>query len=92
MVDANIDRCVMCGEIVPEGSQVCLNCKSRDTNEMVRCYDCGSLLEVMSCHWYNTDNGHARNTIFHCNCCGSDWEKDEEFVAKPVKFTRKFWG
>jgi hypothetical protein len=46
----------------------------------------------MSSHWYSTCDGHARNTIFHCEVCGSDWEKDEEFIAQPVKFNRKFWG
>lgn len=25
-----IDRCVMCGEIVPEGRQVCPNCEHQD--------------------------------------------------------------
>lgn len=24
---ADIDRCVCCGEIIPEGRQVCINCE-----------------------------------------------------------------
>jgi transcription elongation factor Elf1 len=56
------------------------------------CPECGAVLEIMSCHWYNTIDGHAKNTIFHCNACHNDWEKDEEYVAQPVKFSRKFWG
>lgn len=62
------------------------------SNDGVLCPECGAVLEVMICHWYNTIDGHARNTIFHCNVCHNDWEKDEEYVAQPVKFTRKFWG
>lgn len=27
----NEDRCVCCGEIVPEGRQICLNCEHRMT-------------------------------------------------------------
>lgn len=27
------DRCVCCGEIIPEGRQVCPNCERGDTNE-----------------------------------------------------------
>ena len=25
----DVDRCVVCGEIVPEGRQICLNCEYR---------------------------------------------------------------
>lgn len=27
LLDQNVDRCVCCGEIVPEGRQVCLKCE-----------------------------------------------------------------
>ena len=27
----NEDRCVCCGEVIPEGRQVCLNCENRMT-------------------------------------------------------------
>lgn len=26
---ADVDRCVMCGELIPEGRQVCLRCEKR---------------------------------------------------------------
>lgn len=87
-----VDRCVICGDIVPEGTQVCRRCENSSSNDGVLCPQCGHVLELMSSHWYNTRDGHARNTVFHCNTCGSDWEEDEEFIAQPVKFTRKFWG
>lgn len=86
-----VDRCIMCGDIVPESRQVCWQCEN-SSNDKVLCPQCGAGLELMSSHWYNTCDGHARSTIFHCESCQSDWEKDEEFIAKPVKFTRKFWG
>jgi len=28
---ATVDRCVMCGEIIPEGQQVCWKCKHEET-------------------------------------------------------------
>ena len=84
--------CVCCGEIIPEGRQVCYRCEHGGNNTGVLCPECGAVLEIMSCHWYNTIYGHAHNTIYHCNMCHNDWEKDEEYVAQPVKFTRKFWG
>ena len=87
-----VDTCVCCGDIVPEGRQVCYRCEHGDNNDGALCPECGAVLEIMSCHWYNTIGGHARNTIFHCNVCHNDWEKDEEYVVQPVKFTRKFWG
>ena len=27
-IDTKVNRCVCCGEIIPEGRQVCLNCES----------------------------------------------------------------
>ena len=27
---ATVDRCVMCGEIIPEGQQVCWKCKHKE--------------------------------------------------------------
>lgn len=86
------NTCVCCGNIIPEGRQVCYQCENGGGNDGVLCPECGAVLEIMSCHWYNTIDGHAKNTIFHCNACHNDWEKNEEYVAQPVKFSRKFWG
>lgn len=87
-----VDRCVCCGNIIPEGRQLCPNCQAYEENQAVRCPGCGALLEVISSHWYSTCSGHAKNTVFHCNVCSNDWEKDEEYFTGPVKFQRKFWG
>lgn len=89
-----LNTCVMCGDLteLPEGTHVCHRCEKGRASADIRCPQCGSALELMSSHWYNTCNGHARNTVFHCCACKSDWEEDEEFVAQPMKFTRKFWG
>ena len=29
LVAENVDRCVVCGEIIPEGTQICKNCQNR---------------------------------------------------------------
>ena len=31
VIQMNEDRCVCCGEVIPEGRQVCLNCEHRMT-------------------------------------------------------------
>ena len=86
-----VDRCVCCGDLIPEGRQVCLNCENGDQSG-VRCLTCGTTLEVMDSSWSFTDKGIMCSTIFHCNVCHNDWEKEAEYVAKPVRFVRKFWG
>ena len=86
------NTCVCCDAVIPEGTQFCRSCENSSSNDRVLCPQCGSVLELISSHWYNTCYGHARNTVFHCNICLRDWEKDEEYVAKHVKFNRKFWG
>lgn len=44
------DRCVICGEIVPEGRQVCPKCE-RSTGRAKRvCYGCGE--REIGCHAY----------------------------------------
>ena len=38
---ATVDRCVMCGEIIPEGQQVCGLCKHKtDLDEVSGCIHC----------------------------------------------------
>lgn len=87
-----VDRCVVCGELVPEGRQVCLRCENAGDSAGVRCPTCGSTLELMDSSWYFTGDGFGCSTIFHCNVCHNDWEKEAEYVAKPVEFKRKYWG
>ena len=37
---ATVDRCVMCGEIIPEGQQVCWKCKHKEELTGVRPFGC----------------------------------------------------
>lgn len=87
-----IDTCVCCGDVVPEGRQVCVRCENGRSNNGVICPECGSLLEVMDLSWWNTCDGICKSTLFHCNVCHSDWEKEAKYIAQPVEFKRKFWG
>lgn len=53
-----IDRCVMCGEIVPEGRQVCPNCEKQ---YIMRCPRCGIELVV--------SGKHGGGYIYRCPKC-----------------------
>ena len=86
------DTCVCCGRVIPEGSHVCYRCKNGSGNDSVLCPTCGAVLEVMNSSWWNTSEGICCSTVFHCNTCHNDWEKEAEYIAKPVIFKRKFWG
>ena len=87
-----IDRCVCCGDIIPEGRQVCSTCEKHFDNPATHCPDCEAPLIVMNTSRYFTDDGFGYSTLFHCTICHSDWEKESEYIAKPVQFKRKFWG
>lgn len=46
------DRCIVCGEIVPEGGQVCASCIDtfyNMTEKTQKCCNCGKDLYVMQC-------------------------------------------
>ncbi len=88
------NTCVCCGAALPTEScsHVCKKCENLDGDHHVPCLNCGEPLSVINYHWYKTVAGHAKNTVFHCESCRLDWEKDEEFIAQPIKFKRKFWG
>lgn len=88
------DVCVCCGRELPTecGSLICKQCENEANSDSIVCPSCKSKLEVMTAHWWNTDTGICKSTIFHCDYCGDDWEKEEEYVAKPVVFKRKYWG
>ena len=89
-----VDICVMCGrELATEcGSMVCTKCQQGDHPKPPLCLSCGTRLEVMDVSRYKTSDGFGYSTIYHCNHCGDDWEREEEYIAKPIKFPRKFWG
>ena len=86
--------CVACGAELPTecGTMICNQCKSKLSNSGVLCPSCGSSLEIMDTSRYNTSDGFGYSTLFHCYNCDSDWEREEEYTAKPVKFQRKYWG
>ena len=83
-----INTCIYCGDIIPEGTQVCPNC----LNDGVLCPECGSVLEVMDVSQCIIDNKFMLCTLYHCNNCHLDWEREANYIGEPVKFTRKFWG
>lgn len=37
---ADVDRCVMCGAIIPEGRQVCLRCEKKCREKNNNCHGC----------------------------------------------------
>ena len=85
-----VDTCVCCGEIIPEDSHYCRRC-ANDGNG-VKCPQCGSSLKVMHSGFNITDTDITWETLFHCEDCGSDWEKQAKYLGQPVEFKRKFWG
>ena len=88
------NTCVMCGDPteLPEGTDVCHRCQRGEYTTGVRCPNCGTILEVMDRSTYKTSEGFGYSTLYHCNHCHNDWEKEEEFIAKPIVFKRKYWG
>ena len=68
-----VDTCVCCGTIVPEGVQICYKCANED---IYYCPTCKvPLKRTSSCRsatikqiWYSR--------LYHCRCCGTDWEAD----------------
>lgn len=83
-----VDTCVSCGDIIPEGIQVCPNC----FNSGVICPECGNKLDVMHTSMCIIDGKLVVCTLYHCRSCRLDWEREVNYVSEPVKFTRKFWG
>ena len=85
------NTCVACGNPMelPEDTQLCQKCQKEAG---AYCPSCNSVLEVMNISKYLTVDGFGYSTLFHCNTCHNDWEKEAEYVAKPVQFKRKFWG
>ena len=88
------NTCVMCGAKLPTecNSMVCSKCQRGDYPKNPLCPTCGEELETMDTDRYETSDGFGYSTTYHCNHCHNDWEKEEEYIAKPIKFVRKFWG
>ena len=102
------NTCICCGEIIPEGMQVCYACMSevpRVPNRpymQFNCPECGAKLEVWhdSLEYKNAErfggfSCEKRHLIRHCNKCGRDWENEwwTEFGdVGESQLRRKFWG
>ena len=88
------NTCVMCGAKLPTecNSMVCPKCQSGEYPKNPLCPTCGEELETMNTSRYETSDGFGYSTLYHCNNCGNDWEKEEEYTVKPVKIVKKFWG
>ena len=82
------NTCVCCGEIIPEGRQVCPSC------EEVKyvCPECGNKLTLMYSGNYITAEQFFIHKIYNCESCHSDWESATTYVGEPEKLGRKFWG
>lgn len=57
-----IERCVCCGEEIPEGRQVCLKCE-RMTNNMKHCEDC---IHDEVCGMWAVDTGYPFVNANNC--------------------------
>jgi predicted RNA-binding Zn-ribbon protein involved in translation (DUF1610 family) len=99
--------CVCCGEIIPEGRQVCYSCehlagKEKRSYMRFNCPECGAPLEVWADSIvkeipaeFDGFKYEERYLIRHCNKCGRDWENEWETQWGDVcetQLRRKFWG
>ena len=55
-----VDTCVMCGDVIPEGSQTCLRCQKSGG---CLCPDCGEPLKVMHSRFECEGNDITWNTV-----------------------------
>ena len=98
-----VNTCVCCGDIIPEGRQVCQSCESVQTEYIkFNCPECGAPLEVMADYLIEERQAkfgdfkyERRDLIRHCNKCHRDWENEwwTEFGdVGETRLRRKFWG
>ena len=99
------NTCVCCGEIIPEGTQVCPMCVSSVPKRLYMefaCPECGAPLEVWADYLikehpatFDSFGYERRDLIRHCNKCHCDWENEwwTEFGdVGESQLRRKFWG
>jgi hypothetical protein len=98
------NTCVCCGEIVPEGTQVCPMCVASEKCSYMEfdCPECGAPLEVWADYLVAKSDARfdcfgyeRRERIRHCNKCHCDWMNEWETEFGDVGETqlrRKFWG
>jgi hypothetical protein len=101
-----INTCVCCGDIIPEGRQVCLACEKWESGQSkymkFDCPECGARLEVMSDSIieqhparFDLFRYERRQLIRHCRKCLHDWENEwwtENGDVGESQLRRKFWG
>lgn len=85
-----VDTCVMCDNIVTEGTMVCSDCMH--TFNQSKCQECHTPLVLI--HSKQTISGDTLtiNKLFHCENCLTDYEQNISYVKQHDKFKRKFWG
>jgi hypothetical protein len=84
-----VNTCVCCGDIIPEGSQVCYACSHYN---ILKCPDCGSAISLMSSCKSYTEKQVLFSRIYHCESCQADWEAESPANEPITKLKRKFWG
>ena len=77
------NTCVCCGDIIPEGTQVCFACD----HDGINCPDCGAVLRYMTFDKCFTDTG-----VLYCEKCHADWEIEISATKLVNEIKRKFWG
>lgn len=85
----SVDTCVMCGDIVPEDTHVCIRCQKGGG---CLCPDCGTILTPMQSYFDVRGRDIVWTNFFNCKNCGADWQKESRYIGEPVKFQRKIWG
>jgi hypothetical protein len=102
------NTCVCCGDIIPEGMQVCPACVAlafnipKKTYVKFNCPECGTPLEVYADYLieklpakFDAFGYERRELIRHCHKCGCDWENEwwtENGDVGESQLRRKFWG
>ena len=85
-----VDTCVMCGEPVCEGTQVCYTCEHSASNQV--CQECGSSLRLMHSDQAMAGKFLTVTRLFNCGNCHCDWEQESVYTLKSCETKRKFWG
>jgi hypothetical protein len=85
-----VDTCVMCGEPVSEGTQVCYTCMHND--EHPACQECHSSLRLMHSSQATAGRFLTVTRLFHCEACHCDWEQNTTYILHSKEMKRKFWG
>lgn len=70
------DRCIVCGDIIPEGRQICLKCEGM-TNHKKRIFD----VNCITCRRFFECNGKAHKDQL---CVMYEERKDEDGRTKNV--------